>query len=324
MTRRCLVTGGAGFIGSHLVEQLLDRGDEVVVLDDFSTGRHINLEPFEGRFELIEDTVTDPAVCRRAMAGVSVVFHQAALGSVPRSVADPGRTHHVNATGTLNLLVAAHEAGIERFIYASSSSAYGDAGELPKEETMIPRPKSPYAVAKLTGENYCRAFAATYGLATTALRYFNVFGPRQDPDSQYAAVIPLFVTAALEGAQPTVFGDGEQSRDFTFVDNVVQANLLAAEAKDTGDEFVFNVGAGARTSVNELWRLIAETVGTEVVPSHGAARPGDVRHSLASLDRIRHTLGYEPAIDVGEGVRRTVAWYSAQHAPHSDGTGSAR
>ena len=311
---RYVVTGGAGFIGSHLVEELLRREQDVVVLDDFSTGRRENLAPFEGSFELVEGSITDRDVCARAMEGADYVFHEAALGSVPRSVADPHTTHEVNATGTLNVLDAAREAGVRRVVYAASSSAYGDTEELPKHEGMVGRPRSPYAVSKLTGEGYCRAFHASYGLETVALRYFNVFGPRQDPNSQYAAVIPLFATAALTGSRPTIFGDGGQSRDFTFIGNVIQANLLACHGPVEASGQVFNVGAGDRTTINQLWSLIAEAARADVEPRNEAPRAGDVRHSLASLERIETVLGYRPEVDVREGLRRTVAWYS-DHVP---------
>ena len=306
---RYVVTGGAGFIGSHLVERLLELEQDVVVLDDFSTGRRENLAPFEGSIELVEGSITDPAACARAVKGADVILHQAALGSVPRSVKDPVTTHQVNATGTLNLLHAAVEAGVPRVVYASSSSAYGDTEELPKHEGMVPRPRSPYAVSKLAGEQYCRAFHASYGLEAVALRYFNVFGPRQDPQSQYAAVIPLFATAALEGRSATIFGDGEQSRDFTFVTNVVEANLLAARANAEALGEVFNVGAGRRTTINELWGTISALAGHEGEAEHLPPRTGDVRHSLASLERTTPALGYTPRVDVEEGLRRTVAWY---------------
>jgi nucleoside-diphosphate-sugar epimerase len=307
---RFVVTGGAGFIGSHLVEALLQRGDEVVVLDDFSTGRRENLEPFEGRFTMVEGSITDPAICREAIWGADFVLHQAAVGSVPRSLADPGRSHEVNATGTLNILWAARQAGVRRVVFAASSSAYGDTEELPKHEHMLPRPRSPYAVAKLAGEQYCRAFHASYGLETIALRYFNVFGPRQDPDSRYAAVVPLFITAALTGQRPTIFGDGEQTRDFTYIRNVVDANLKACTAGPEALGEVFNIGAGGRTSINRVWRIVQELTGADVEPVHKAPRAGDVRDSLASLERAADALGYSPAIDMKEGMRRTVDWYS--------------
>jgi nucleoside-diphosphate-sugar epimerase len=307
---RYLVTGGAGFIGSHLAAHLVGQGEDVVVVDDFSTGRRENLESMAGELDLIEGSITDLATCREAVAGADVVLHQAALGSVPRSVEDPRTTHQVNVTGTLNMLAAARDAGVARFVFAASSSAYGDTEELPKHEGMVPRPMSPYAASKVAGEAYCRAFAAAYGLHTIALRYFNVFGPRQDPGSQYAAVIPLFASAALEGRPPTVFGDGEQSRDFTYVSNVVHANMLAVttDRKETAGR-VYNVGAGSRTTINELWRAMAELTGASVAPRREPPRAGDVRHSLASLDRIRADLGFEPGVDLGDGLRETVAWY---------------
>lgn len=313
---RHLVTGGAGFIGSHLVEHLLERGEEVVVLDDFSTGKRENLEPFEGRYRLVEGSIVDPAVCEAAMEGVDRVLHQAALGSVPRSVEDPVTTHQVNATGTLNILHAARRAGAKRVVYAASSSAYGDTVELPKHEGMVPRPRSPYAVTKLTGEEYCRAFHASYGLETVALRYFNVFGPRQDPDSQYAAVIPRFVTAALEGRPATIFGDGEQSRDFTYVANVVRANMLALEAGEDALGGVYNVGAGDRTTINALWSIIRGLAGSEVEAEHLEPRTGDVRHSLASLERAERRLGYRAAVDLEEGLGRTFRWYAERGPGH--------
>lgn len=313
---RYLVTGGAGFIGSHLVEELLGRGQEVVVLDDFSTGLRQNLEPFAGRFRLIEASVTDPAACAEACDGVDYVLHQAALGSVPRSVADPVTTHDVNATGTLNVLQAARGAGVRRVVVASSSSAYGDTEELPKHEGMPPRPRSPYAVSKVTGEQYCRAFHASYGLETVALRYFNVFGPRQDPGSQYAAVVPLFMSAALDRRPPTIFGDGEQSRDFTYIGNVVDANLQACTAGPGATGEVFNIGAGSRTTINQLWRAISRLLDAgDVQPRHQPPRPGDVRHSLAALDRATAALGYRPTVDVDEGLRRTARWYSSASQP---------
>jgi nucleoside-diphosphate-sugar epimerase len=306
---RYLVTGGAGFIGSHLVEALLERGDDVVVLDDLSTGRRENLEPFRDRIRMLEASITDPSACAAAMEGVRFVLHQAALGSVPRSVADPVRTHDVNLTGTLNVLAAARDAGVERVVYAASSSAYGNTEELPKHEGMVPRPLSPYAVTKLAGEEYGRAFHASYGLATVSLRYFNVFGPRQDPASQYAAVIPLFVTAAMEGRSPTIFGDGEQSRDFTYVANVVRANLRACAAPATAFGEVVNIGCGERITVNRLWENIRALVGAETAPEYLDPRPGDVRHSLASLDRAHRLLGYQPEVALEDGLRRTVEWF---------------
>jgi nucleoside-diphosphate-sugar epimerase len=306
-----LVTGGAGFIGSHLVDALLARGDEVVVLDNFSTGRAENLAHVQDRIRFIEASIVDLGACRKAMEGADLVLHQAALGSVPRSVADPVTTHDVNLTGTLNILVAAREAGVRRVVYAASSSAYGNTDELPKREEMAPRPLSPYAVSKLAGEEYCAAFHASYGLPTVALRYFNVFGPRQDPGSRYAAVIPLFIAAAHANRAPTINGDGEQSRDFSYVDNVVQANLRACDAPPEAWGRVFNIGCGARISINDLWRQICALTGTTVEASYGKPRRGDVRDSLAALDHARNLLGYEPEIGLEEGLRRTVQAFSA-------------
>ncbi len=306
--RRALVTGGAGFIGSHLVERLLAEGAEVRVLDDFSTGKRENLEPFGDAIEVVEGSVTLQKDCDAACHGVDVVFHEAALPSVQRSVADPLATHAVGATGSLRMLRAAHEAGVARFVYAGSSSAYGDTPELPKREDMKERPRSPYAVAKLAGEQYARMYHTVFGLETVVLRYFNVFGPRQDPRSQYSAVIPLFITLALEGRPPTINGDGEQTRDFTYVENVVEANLLAARtrAEKVAGE-VFNVGCGERISINRLWELVRQETGADVAAHHGAPRPGDVRDSLASLDHVRERMGFAPAVSLEEGIRRTVA-----------------
>ncbi len=307
--RTVLVTGGAGFIGSHLVERLVAEGARVRVLDDFSTGRRENLAPFDGVVEVHEASVVDARACERACAGATYVLHEAALPSVARSVADPGATHETCATGTLNLLRASAAAGVRRFVYAGSSSAYGDTPTLPKREDMPPQPRSPYAVAKLTGEHYARIFPALFGLETVVLRYFNVFGPRQDPASPYSAVVPLFIAAALEGRAPRIDGDGEQTRDFTYVDNVVEANLRACTAPAAGVAGeVFNVGCGERISVNRLWALIRELARGSVDAVHGPPRPGDVRDSLADLTRIRQGLGYRGEVDLEEGLSRTVAW----------------
>jgi nucleoside-diphosphate-sugar epimerase len=303
---RYVVTGGAGFIGSHLVEHLVCHDHEVVVLDDFSTGRRENIAPWLDRIELVEGSITDPAACARAIRGADYVLHQAALPSVPRSVRDPEGSHAVNATGTLQVLLAARDAKVKRVVYAASSSAYGNTPELPKHEGMVARPLSPYAVAKLAGEQYCRAFHASFGVPTVALRYFNVFGPRQDPTSQYAAVVPKFIVAARTGEPPTIYGDGEQTRDFTYIANVVRANLLACEAPDAALGEVFNVGCGERISVNELWRRIRTLVGSSVEPRYEPTRTGDVRDSLASIARARELLGYEPVMTVAEGLRATV------------------
>jgi Nucleoside-diphosphate-sugar epimerases len=304
-----LVTGGAGFIGSHLAERLVTLGAKVRILDNLTTGKRQNLASFAHQVELLEGSLTDLATVRKAIAGVAVVFHQGALPSVARSVEDPLTTHQVNATGTLLLLLAAREAKVKRVVFASSSSVYGDTPTLPKREDMPPNPQSPYALSKLIGEQFCRLFWQLYGLETVSLRYFNIFGPRQDPTSQYAAVIPRFITALLRGERPTIYGDGEQTRDFTFVDNCVQANLLAATAEGVAGE-VFNVGAGKQTSVNELFRLIRSLVGVnDIEPLYAPPRLGDVRHSLADITKARERLGYEPSVLLEEGLERTIAWF---------------
>ncbi len=306
---RYLVTGGAGFIGSNLVEALVGEGASVRVLDDFSTGRRENLDGLLGSIELVEGSITSPATCASACEEIDFVLHQAALSSVPRSVADPVASHEACATGTLNMLVAARDAGVKRLVYAGSSSAYGDTPTLPKVENMPALPRSPYAVAKLAGEQYCKAFSLIYGFETVVLRYFNIFGPRQDPASQYSAVIPLFITKALAGESPTIDGDGEQTRDFTYVENAVRANLLActAAAGDVSGE-VFNLGCGERISINHLWEAIQKATGADVVSVSGPAREGDVRDSLASLDKIQAHMGYESTVSLAEGLGRTVEW----------------
>ena len=302
-----LVTGGAGFIGSNLVEALVDEGASVRVLDDFSTGKRENLDGFLGEIELVEGSITDPATCASACEGIQFVLHQAALASVPRSVANPAASHEACATGTLNMLIAARDARVRRFVYAGSSSAYGDTPTLPKVETMPALPRSPYAVAKLAGEHYCKAFSLIYGFETVVLRYFNIFGPRQDPTSQYSAVIPLFITKVLAGEGPTIDGDGEQTRDFTYVENAVRANLLACMATPAAvSGEVFNVGCGEQISVNQLWEAIQEAAGARVNSVTGPAREGDVRDSLASLDKIQGQMGYTVTVSLAEGLGRTV------------------
>ena len=280
-----------------------------MVLDDFSTGKRENLATFRG-VEVVEGSVTDPATCARACRNVDYVLHQAALASVPRSLRDPVATHQANATGTLNLLLAARDAGVRRVVYAASSSAYGNTAELPKHEGMVPRPLSPYAVTKLAGEEYCRAVHASFGVQTVALRYFNIFGPRQDPASQYAAVVPKFIVSAMANESPVIYGDGEQTRDFTYVANAVQANMVACSAPAEACGEVFNVGCGARISVNELWRQITGILESKARAQYEPARVGDVRDSLASLDRSRRVLGYEPVVSLEEGLRRTVESFS--------------
>ncbi len=307
---RYLVTGGAGFIGSHLVEHLVAAGHEVVVLDDLSAGRREYLAAVRDDIRFLHGSVTDLEGCRRAMVGVHCVLHQAAVTSVQRSVDDPLVAHHVNVTGTLNVLLAAREAEVQRVVYAGSTAAYGDSPRLPNREDHLTRPLSPYAASKLAAEEYCRAFSVTYGLDTVVLRYFNVFGPRQDPNSQYAAVVPRFITAALAGERPTIYGDGGQTRDFVYVANVVHANLLAshAPAAHVAGQ-VFNVGAGLSVSVNELWSAISALVGIDLAPAYAAARVGEVRDSLAAISKAREQIGYEPTVDFEEGLRRTITAY---------------
>ncbi len=303
-----LVTGGAGFIGSHIVERLVADGLYVRVLDDFSSGKRQNLAPFAAKIEILEGDLRRPEDCARACAGIDFVFHEGAVPSVPKSVADPVTSHQANVDGTFNLLMAARDARCRRVIYAASSSAYGDQPELPKRESACPAPLSPYAVNKLVGEHYLRAFYLCYGLETISLRYFNVFGPRQDPKSQYAAAIPAFVSAILKDEPPTIYGDGEQTRDFTYVDNVVHANILAAGASRTEGQVV-NIACGERVTVNEIIRMINDALGKDVAPNHVPARPGDVKHSLAAIDLARQVLGYEPVVSFQEGLRRAIEWY---------------
>jgi nucleoside-diphosphate-sugar epimerase len=309
---KLLVTGGAGFIGSHLVRTLLLRGDSVRVLDSFETGRRENLADIPGELEIQDGDVREIQLCRDACQGMEAVFHLAAIGSVPLSIDNPLETHEVNVTGTLNVLVAARERGVRRVVFASSSSVYGDGPEKAKTEALRPLPASPYAVSKLAAEAYAVAFHRVYGLETVALRYFNIFGPRQDPHSQYAAVVPRFITSLLEGKAPPIYGDGQQTRDFTYVENVVRANLLALECPPEACGRAYNVGCGEATSVNELFRAIRERIGGEAVmikPVHEPAKTGDVRDSMASIELAREALGYVPTVGVEEGIRHTVDWY---------------
>ncbi len=305
---RYLITGVAGFIGSNLAEALLAAGEIVRGLDDFSTGRRENLAGLDD-LEFVEGDIRDLEACRAACAGVDFVLHQAALGSVPRSVADPITSNAANITGTLNMLVAARDAGARRLVFAASSSAYGDTPTLPKVETMPARPLSPYAITKYAGEEYCRTFTALYGFETVALRYFNVFGRRQDPHSTYAAVIPKFASALLRGQSPEIHGDGEQTRDFTYIANVVQANLKACRAPSEACGEVYNVACGERISLNRLYRRIAELLGSDREPRYGPPRPGDVRDSLADIDKARRLLAYEPTHTVEQGLAAAMEWY---------------
>ena len=307
MSSLCLVTGGAGFIGNHLVRALLARGDAVRVLDNFSTGHRENLVDLFDDIELVEGDLRSIDACRRATKGVTYVLHQAALPSVPRSIEDPHTTHEVNATGTLNLLQATKESGVQRVVYASSSSVYGPEPKVPREETDRPNPISPYAVSKLAGEQYCAAFFHSYGLETVALWYFNVFGPRQGWDSPYAAVLPRFVRALGGGRPVRIFGDGEQSLDFTYVDNVVDANLLALEAPSVPGR-VYNTGAGRGTSVNRLLEMVAGAMGVNVEVVFEPPRAGDVRDSIADISLAGNDLGYCPSVDVETGLRMALPW----------------
>jgi UDP-N-acetylglucosamine/UDP-N-acetyl-alpha-D-glucosaminouronate 4-epimerase len=319
---RVLVTGGAGFIGSHVTRRLLALGTEVRVLDNLSTGRRSNLDSVSREIELIKGDLCDLSSVSSAMRGCDAVVHLGAVPSVPRSIADPGTTHVANATGTLNVLLAARDAGAGRVVFASSSSIYGAAAELPKRESLRPLPISPYAVSKLAAESYCRSFFEVYGLETIALRYFNVFGPRQDPQSEYAAVIPKFIWSFRNGEPPVIFGDGEQSRDFTYVDNVVDANIAALETPGVGGR-VYNIACGQRITLNELAGSLRTVIGAEVEPVHGPARAGDVRHSVADITLAREELGYDPTVELHEGLRRTVAYFledeerSAHERPHA-------
>jgi UDP-glucose 4-epimerase len=301
-----VVTGGAGFIGSHLAEALLAEGYRVRVVDNLSTGRMENLAHLRGEIEFVEGDLADFEACRRAISGARYVFHQAAIPSVPRSVKDPLPSHASGPTATLHVLEAARQAGVRRVMFAASSSAYGDTVDLPKHEGMPPRPLSPYAAGKLAGEHYVRVYAQTMGLDGVSLRYFNVFGPRQDPSSPYSGVISLFARALSEGRRPMIYGDGRQTRDFTYVANVVHANLLALRAERALDGEVFNVGSGRRVGLRELVGAMNGILGTSLEPEYGPRRAGDVLHSLASLDRIGAALGYRPQVPFEEGLRRTL------------------
>jgi UDP-glucose 4-epimerase len=303
-----LITGGAGFIGSHIAERLVRDGHNVRVLDDLSSGHQANLASMRDSVEFIEGDIRNTQVVNEAVKGAYVVFHEAALGSVPRSVADPVTTHQVNITGTLNVFLASRDAGVRRVVYASSSSVYGETPVLPKREDMSPQPLSPYALSKLAGEHYASVFKHVYNFEIVSLRYFNIFGPRQDPESQYAAVIPRFITALLNEKAPVVYGDGLQSRDFTFVDNVVNANLLAAEADGIAGE-AFNVACGGRYTLLDLLSKTKEILGSDIKPVHEAARAGDVRDSQASIEAAQKAFGYRVSVDFAEGLEKTIDWY---------------
>ncbi len=303
-----LVTGGAGFIGSNIAGELVTRGEKVRVLDNLATGKRENIAGIEKDIRLFEQDIRDLEAIRPAFEDVDYVLHQAALPSVPRSVKDPVSTTAANINGTLHVLLAARDAGVKRVVYASSSSVYGKNPDLPKHESMRPEPISPYAASKLTGESYAAAFYEVYGLETVSLRYFNVFGPHQDPTSQYAAVIPIFVSCLLEGKRPVIFGDGEQSRDFSYVANVVQANLCATQAPGGAGQ-VFNIACGERSTVSELVCYLNELLGTDIEPEYSTERAGDVKHSLADISAAREVLGYEPQIDFREGLDLAAQWY---------------
>jgi nucleoside-diphosphate-sugar epimerase len=306
-----LITGGAGFIGSHLVENLVKQGHKVRVLDNFLTGKRENIAEFLGDIDLIEGDIRDLETCRQSLEGVDFVLHQAALPSVPRSIEDPLLNNDINTRGTLNLLLAAKEKKVQKFVFASSSSVYGDDETLPKREGVEGVPLSPYAVTKLVGEKYCQVFSRVFGLSTVSLRYFNIFGPRQDPFSQYAAVIPLFITKIIQGERPVIFGDGEQSRDFTYVDNIVAANRLAIEVSGISGE-VINVACGDKTTVNQLFEAIRKLLQKDLAPIHEEPRPGDIRHSFADIAKAQGVLKYEPKISLSEGLQETIRWYQGK------------
>jgi UDP-glucose 4-epimerase len=303
--KKVIVTGGAGFIGSHIAEELVRRGYQVMIIDNLSTGKMSNIEPtlHNKNVEFVQGSIVNLALLHKLFSGADYVLHQAAIPSVPRSIKNPKASHNTNITGTLNVLIAARDKGIKKVVYASSSSVYGDTPTLPKVEDMTPNPLSPYAITKLTGEYYCRVFQGIYGLKTVCLRYFNVYGPRQDPDSPYAAVIPLFITNVLAGQSQTIFGDGEQTRDFTFVKDVAEANILAAESKATG---IFNIGSATRVTINELVRLIIRLAGNNTIkPVYKEVRPGDILHSLSDITKAG-AFGYHPRYSLEDGLKEVV------------------
>ncbi|MEW5976977.1 MAG: SDR family oxidoreductase [Acidobacteriota bacterium] len=306
-----LVTGGAGFIGSNLVEELVKQDATVRVIDNLSTGKEANLTALRHCIEFRRVDICDLEQVKSVMAGVDVVFHEAAIPSVPRSIIDPISSHNADLTGTLHVLWAAKQAGVRRVVYAASSSAYGDSEELPKRESMQPRPISPYGLMKYVGEEYCRLFTDLYGLETVSLRYFNVFGPRQDPSSPYSGVLSRFITSMLRGERPVIFGDGEQSRDFTYVANVVKANLCAARASDSSGR-VYNVACGQRVTLNEVVKTLNRILGTQLTPEYQLPRQGDIRHSLADIARAREDLSFVPDVGFEDGLRQTVEWYRSR------------
>src|SRR5256886_12175936 len=305
-----VVTGGGGFIGSHIVQELLRRNETVKVIDNFSTGKRENVEPFEDDIEVIEADIADARNLGQFLKGTDYVIHQAAIPSVPKSIIDPVNSHHANVNGTLRLLDACREAGVKRVVYASSSSLYGDSPTLPKHEGMMPNPLSPYGAQKLFGEIYCQVFTRAYALETVSLRYFNVFGPRQDATSQYSGVLALFIPAVLEGRRPKIYGDGLQSRDFTYVQNVVEANLLACRVPGVAGQ-VFNTACGDRITVNSMLQQIQENLGKDIAPIYALPRAGDIKHSQADITKAQEKLGYKPQISFEEGLRRTIEWYRA-------------
>src|SRR5579884_2685903 len=303
-----VVTGGAGFIGSHIAEELLRRNQTVTVIDNFSTGKRENLETFGVKVEVIAADISRSTDLAKIFSGIDYVIHQAAIPSVPKSIVDPRTSHEANVNGTLNVLIAARDAGVKRVVYASSSSLYGDSPTLPKHEEMMPNPLSPYGAQKLFAEMYCQVFTRSYGLETVSLRYFNVFGPRQDATSQYSGVLALFIPAVLQGRRPTIYGDGEQSRDFTYVKNVVDANLLACTAPGVAGE-AFNVACGDRITVNSMLQQINKITGKDISPVYADSRAGDIKHSQADIQRAKERLGYQAKVSFEEGLRHTIEWY---------------
>jgi len=303
-----VVTGGAGFIGSHIAENLVRRGETVKVIDNFSTGKRENIQSLKSDVEMIEADISEAKNLGDVLKGAEYVIHQAAIPSVPKSILDPVKSHNANVNGTLNLLLACKNAGVKRLVYASSSSLYGDSPTLPKHEGMTPNPLSPYGAQKLFGEIYSQVFTKAYGFETVSLRYFNVFGPRQDATSQYSGVLALFIPAVLQGRRPTIYGDGLQSRDFTFVQNVVEANLLACKAHGVQGQ-TFNIACGDRITVNSMLQQINKITGNDIAPLYAAPRAGDIKHSQAEITRAREHLGYEPKVTFEEGLRLTIDWY---------------